>query len=159
MSWQKHRRWRGACRSPAFSPSSPLFFERVLLNFMLGNGDAHLKNFSMLETDGGALRLSPAYDLVCSKAVIPREMDCALTLNGRPNKLSRRDFEQFADTLNIPPKALRGILERFSQGFPILLRLIACSRLSDDLQERIRRVMEERHRRLFARPAAVSAPE
>ena len=52
-----------------------LFFERVLLNFLLGDGDAHLKNFSLLETKDGGLRLSPAHDIVCSKAVIPKETD------------------------------------------------------------------------------------
>lgn len=39
------------------------FFERIIVFFLLGNGDAHLKNFSLLETTDG-LRLSPAYDVV-----------------------------------------------------------------------------------------------
>src|SRR5207249_2537150 len=79
-----------------------LFFERVLLNFLLGNGDAHLKNFSLLETEDGGLRLSPAYDLVCSKAVIPKETDFAITLNGKADKITRRDFEKFSETSKIP---------------------------------------------------------
>ena len=39
------------------------FFERLVVFFLLGNCDAHLKNFSLLEVDGG-LRLSPVYDVV-----------------------------------------------------------------------------------------------
>lgn len=126
-----------------------LFFERALLNFLLGNGDAHHKNFSMLETDDGGLRLSPAYDIVCSKAVIPKEADCALTLNGKQNKIGMGDFKQLGDTLKIPIKVVGAIMERFRKGFPIMMDMLPHSRLSDDMRDRIRRVMEERHQRLF----------
>lgn len=37
--------------------------------FTFSNGDAHLKNFSLLETDAGDFILSPAYDLVSSRIV------------------------------------------------------------------------------------------
>ncbi len=40
------------------------FFRMVLVNFILCNGDAHAKNFSMLEADGGAWRLAPVYDVM-----------------------------------------------------------------------------------------------
>lgn len=126
-----------------------LFFERVLLNFLLGNGDAHLKNFSMLETDAGGLRLSPAYDIVCSKAVIPKETDCALTLNGKSDKITRRDFERFGEALKIPAKPVRDIFEQFSQGFPMMLEEIQHSRLSAELQDKVRQIIEVRHQRLF----------
>lgn len=36
----------------------------VVLNSLLGNGDAHAKNFSLLHERTGALRLSPLYDLL-----------------------------------------------------------------------------------------------
>jgi serine/threonine-protein kinase HipA len=39
------------------------FFRRLIVFVLVGNCDAHLKNFSLLETDAG-LRLSPAYDIV-----------------------------------------------------------------------------------------------
>ncbi len=78
-----------------------LFFERVLFFFMIGNGDAHLKNFSMLYDSQGRMRLSPAYDIACSKLVIPDEEDMALSLNGRKNKITKRDFDHFAEALKI----------------------------------------------------------
>lgn len=40
------------------------FFRLVLVNFILCNGDAHAKNFSMIDTDNGAWRLAPAYDVM-----------------------------------------------------------------------------------------------
>lgn len=126
-----------------------LLFERVLLNFLLGNGDAHLKNFSMLETDDGGLRLSPAYDIVCSKAVIPKETDCALTLNGKANKIRRGDFDRFGNTLKIPAKVVGDILERFNEGHAMIVEEIQHSRLSPELLDKVRQVVDERRRRLF----------
>lgn len=40
------------------------FFRMVLVNFILCNGDAHAKNFSMIDSDNGAWRLAPAYDVM-----------------------------------------------------------------------------------------------
>lgn len=126
-----------------------LFFERVLLNFLLGNGDAHLKNFSLLEARDAGLRLSPAYDVVCSKAVISRETDFALTLNGKADKITRRDFGKFGEALQIPPKALTDILGRFEQAYSIMTEEICRSRLSADLQDKVQRVVEERRKRIY----------
>lgn len=78
-----------------------LFFERVLFFFIIGNGDAHLKNFSIIYDEEAHIRLSPAYDIVSSKLVIPDEEDIALPMNGKKNKITSKDFEQFARTLKI----------------------------------------------------------
>ena len=40
------------------------YFSLVVFNYLFSNGDAHLKNFSLLETLSGDYTLSPAYDLV-----------------------------------------------------------------------------------------------
>jgi serine/threonine-protein kinase HipA len=81
-----------------------LFYERVIFNFLIGNGDAHFKNFSILYHEPGGVRLSPAYDIVCSRLVIPNEQDSALTVNGKKNNLLRQDFDALADLLEIPPR-------------------------------------------------------
>ena len=133
-----------------------LFFERVLLNFLLGNGDAHLKNFSMLEAVDGGLRLSPAYDIVCSKAVIPKELDCALTLNGKHNDIRREDIRRLGDVLKIPAKAVDAIFGRFEQGYPRMIEQVQYSRLAEEMKGKVRQVMEERHQRLFGRQDALT---
>ena len=70
----------------------------ILFNFAIGNGDAHRKNFSLLTGEDGTVALSPAYDLVSSRLVIPEEdAELALTLNGRRNRLNRGDFLAFAN--------------------------------------------------------------
>jgi serine/threonine-protein kinase HipA len=40
--------------------------QAITLNVMLGNGDAHAKNFSMLHRASGGLTLTPLYDLICT---------------------------------------------------------------------------------------------
>lgn len=43
------------------------FFKLIVFNYLFSNEDAHLKNFSLLETFSGDYILSPAYDLVNSR--------------------------------------------------------------------------------------------
>lgn len=46
------------------------FFIRQTVNTLIGNSDAHLKNFSVLYRNGIDLELSPAYDIVCVSALV-----------------------------------------------------------------------------------------
>ncbi len=52
---------------PAWRVELLKFYRIVLFNFLFCNGDAHLKNFSVIETQDGDFRLSPAYDLLNTK--------------------------------------------------------------------------------------------
>jgi len=50
-------------------PSLQSIFRQTVFNTLIGNGDAHLKNFGLLYDDKSII-LSPAYDIVCTKAHI-----------------------------------------------------------------------------------------
>src|ERR1700732_2346102 len=57
-------------------------FVLIVLNCVLRNGDAHLKNFGIVYDDvRGEARLAPVYDLVTTSAYLPKD-SMALTLNG-----------------------------------------------------------------------------
>ncbi len=62
-------------------------FRLIIFNYVFSNGDAHLKNFSLLETISGDYLLSPAYDLICSRIHV-NDPDVALK-----NGLFNDDFE------------------------------------------------------------------
>lgn len=47
---------------PAWRIEIEKYFKVVLFNFLFSNGDAHLKNFSVLETSRGDFRLAFDYD-------------------------------------------------------------------------------------------------
>ncbi len=70
-------------------------FKILIFNYLFSNGDAHLKNFSLLETPLGDYRLSPAYDLLNTKIHID-DKDFALDDGLLPGTLSRGKInEQF----------------------------------------------------------------
>lgn len=56
----------GILRNVATPDSLERLLEAVTVNALIGNGDAHAKNFSLLHTDDGALTLAPLYDLMCT---------------------------------------------------------------------------------------------
>ncbi|MDR0799866.1 MAG: HipA domain-containing protein [Dysgonamonadaceae bacterium] len=49
---------------PAWRVEIEKYFSLVVFNYLFSNGDAHLKNFSLLESTSGDYLLSPAYDLI-----------------------------------------------------------------------------------------------
>ncbi|MBA3687164.1 MAG: HipA domain-containing protein, partial [Planctomycetes bacterium] len=56
------------------------YFRRVVFCFAVGNGDAHVRNFSILREVDGFVELSPAYDLLCTNVHLPDESDLALSI-------------------------------------------------------------------------------
>lgn len=122
-----------------------LLFEIVVLNFIIGNGDAHFKNYSMITYDDVDWRLAPVYDLVCSKLVIPKDRDSALTINGKENNLKRKDFDTLADYNKIPEKVR---YEKFNKKFDTISRIIKASHLDAEKQERFIEIVKERLNRL-----------
>ena len=122
-----------------------LFFERVILNFILGNGDAHLKNYSISYRDIDNIRLTPAYDIVCSKLVLPDEEDSAITINGKKNRLKIEDFNKLAEYLNIPLKVR---YEKFENKFAAMRKIIDCSSIAKEKQQQFLGIIEERLVRL-----------
>ncbi|WP_366180617.1 HipA domain-containing protein [Actinomyces timonensis] len=53
---------------------------RTVFNLLAGNGDAHLKNWSLIYPDRRTARLSPAYDLVCTASHLPNPENPDLAL-------------------------------------------------------------------------------
>lgn len=120
-------------------------YERVVFFFIIGNGDAHLKNYSVLYHENGQIRLSPAYDIVSSKLVIPDEEDAALSINGRKNKITKKDFIQFAEFLDIP----KAIGEYFYlDKKELIINLVRTSYLPDEEKEKLTSIVEKRFQRL-----------
>jgi len=74
----------------------------------------HLKNFSMLENINGSFTLSPAYDLLSTFLVIDNEIEqTSLTINGKKNKLKRKDFDVLAERLSLNEKQKENSYQKF----------------------------------------------
>ncbi len=85
------------------------FARRLLVNILLANGDAHLKNWSLLYSDAITPRLSPAYDIVTTNVYIEGERQFALNLNNNKDwyKVSYAHFEAWAKKTNVPWRAIK----------------------------------------------------
>ncbi|WP_080522097.1 type II toxin-antitoxin system HipA family toxin [Methyloprofundus sedimenti] len=85
------------------------FARRLLVNILLANGDAHLKNWSLLYQDQVTPRLSPAYDIVTTSVYFDNETQFALNL-GKTKEwftVTEDNFQYWANKSGIPWRALK----------------------------------------------------
>ena len=71
---------------PAYLVEAPKLLKRLIFNYLFSNGDAHFKNFSLIETSMGDFKLSPAYDLLHSRIHV-EDSDFALNDGLLPKNL------------------------------------------------------------------------
>lgn len=89
------------------------FARRLLVNVLLANGDAHLKNWSFLYPDKITPRLSPAYDIVTTNVLIENETRFALNL-GKTKEwyaVTLAHFKKWADQSGIPWRVIKPHLD------------------------------------------------
>ena len=68
------------CRDP--HQTCLTVYKRILASILIGNTDAHLKNFAMFYMSDGSLTLTPMYDVVCS-SFYPKFVELALKINNQ----------------------------------------------------------------------------
>ena len=121
------------------------FFERVLLNYVIGNADAHLKNFSILLNEKGKYILSPAYDLVSSNLAIPEEKEeTALSLAGKKRNFKRRDFVEFGKTIGVKEPYINKCLQKYINAKKTMYQLTDESMLSEFEKDRFKNIVQKR---------------
>ncbi len=90
-------------------------YELAIFSFITGNGDMHLKNYSLITRTEG-VTLAPAYDLLNTRLVISENEDpedSALTINGKRRKITLEDFHHLANSLGLIRKQTENVLKRF----------------------------------------------
>lgn len=128
------------------------FFEIVLFSFLTGNTDMHLKNYSLLTTADGEIRLAPAYDLVATKLVVPADLEeSALTINGKKNRLNHADFMAFAESAGLNGAAFQKILQKFQRKMPAANASIKGSWMSEASKSAYFKLFDERAKRIFSK--------
>ncbi|MGH6932990.1 MAG: type II toxin-antitoxin system HipA family toxin, partial [Dongiaceae bacterium] len=117
--------------TPACIPAEGTrLFQRILACLLVGNTDAHFKNFAMFHTPDG-LRLTPAYDLVASSNYRPYQQ-IALSIGGAANlsigALRAKHIAAMAEAFGIPPRAVAGAVEELGDRIQA-----ACDVVTDTL--------------------------
>ena len=125
------------------------FYEQVLVSFLIGNNDMHLKNFSLIATEKNQYTLAPAYDMVATKLLIPEDFEeLALHLNGKKRKLSRKNFDEAMSKANIPNKAIKNLWKRVENSMQYWGNIIKNSFLSDKNKAVFTELIKERAKQI-----------
>lgn len=143
---------------PAWRIEIEKFFKIVIFNFLFSNGDAHLKNFSVIETSKGDFRLAPAYDLLNTHLHVD-DSDFALSrglfrdgekseflqFNGKANG---RSFEEFGKRIGVSEKRVTEILTQFTTQYILIEQLVEASFLLPDTKKTYLTEYRQRRNRL-----------
>ena len=129
---------------PTYQVELEKYFKLILFNYLFSNGDAHIKNFSVMHKSEIGYVLTPFYDLLCTRIHSPHESDMALMLF-KDNRFSSAyenygfytysDFEEFAEILGIRPKRFRNIVANMLSNEKEVTALVKASFLSHDIKE------------------------
>ena len=128
-------------------------FQLVLFCYLTGNSDMHLKNYSLLRDEQDDIKLSPAYDLLSTKILLPSDKEeYAITINGRKSNLRRTDFDKLAISFGIAEKVLTSIYNKFPKVYNDWEMLINKSFLADSTKDKYINLIQERHQKLVLQP-------
>jgi serine/threonine-protein kinase HipA len=87
------------------------FIQQLVFAYLSCNGDAHAKNFSILQDGSGEWHPSPAYDLPCS--YVYGDTSMALTIGGRSREdIGRAQFLALGGALGLPERAVGRVLDQ-----------------------------------------------
>lgn len=97
------------------------FVHRFLFNFIIGNRDAHGKNFSFV-MDQGKIVLSPAYDLV-NTTIYPFSTENAMSVNGKfePDLVEHEDWIAMFENSHLKPKLYAQLMRQLANTLPALV--------------------------------------
>ncbi|RXS44169.1 type II toxin-antitoxin system HipA family toxin [Idiomarina sp. 29L] len=90
--------------SPQGLKNAQKMAKRLLGNILLANGDAHLKNWSLIYLDGITPQLSPAYDIVSTLPYVKGENGAALNMAKVKNwyETNMETFKKWAERADVP---------------------------------------------------------
>ena len=142
----------------AYAVEVEKLFRHVIFNYLIHNGDAHVKNFSLFRDQGtGMTRLTPAYDLLNTRLHLPNESAMALDLFDNDFTTASYDslgfhayddFYEFGVRLGIAPQRITRHLAEMVSHETAILALLDNSFLSSALVGRYKEMVKDRHRAL-----------
>lgn len=119
------------------------FWEQVLFSWITGNSDMHLKNFSLYSNKPDIYVLTPAYDLLATKLVIPEDSEeLALTLGGKKKKIKKTDFVTAMQSTGLEEKIIKNILDKFRKASSGWMDFIDLSFVREETKERYKNLID-----------------
>lgn len=124
------------CTFPAIEKAR--LFKIVLFNYLIGNEDMHLKNYSVILRNG-KVELSPAYDLLNTSIVLQGEFEeIALTLKGKKSNLNYDVLINYfgKERCGLTDRIIEKTVDTIQKALSSWFELIEISFLSDDMKDR-----------------------
>jgi len=121
-------------------------FKMVIFNYLIGNEDMHLKNFSII-TEDGKVTLSPCYDLVNSTIEYKKQdEEIALPLKGKKKHLTRNLLVDYfgMERCELTSKSIEKVLETIASSVPKWKELIDISFLSKEMKGKYHDLLDAR---------------
>ncbi len=121
-------------------------FRLTLFNFLVGNEDQHLKNFSLITRDG-KVSLSPAYDLINTTIALPApQEEIALPVMGKKRNLTRKILIEYLgkERLGLNERTIGHVVNELEHVLPNWRELIGKSFLSREMREKYFGLLLER---------------
>jgi serine/threonine-protein kinase HipA len=126
-------------------------FKLTLFNFLCGNEDMHLKNFSLIRRNG-KVKLSPAYDLLNTTVAMPNpQEELALTLAGRKSKITKENLIDYyaKERLGLAKIIIEQTLHEIETQKEHWDKLIHISFLSEEMKKKYIDLINLRWERIF----------
>jgi serine/threonine-protein kinase HipA len=125
------------------------FLKMTLFNFLLGNTDAHLKNFALFhflnKNKQAAYRLTPFYDIFPSLLFAPKDNDeLGLSLNNKKNKFKKSDFESLGRLLKLGPRTIPAFISNFRKARELLINAMDAYGVSYENQYKVLELAKKR---------------
>jgi serine/threonine-protein kinase HipA len=122
---------------PAYLVEAPKLMKILIFNYLFSNGDAHFKNFSLIETSMGDFKLSPAYDLLNSRIHI-EDKDFALEDGLLPKNMAQgkvfSEFKFLSEKAGINEKVYDDLLNTMLNQTDLVQKLTFSSFLDEKTQ-------------------------
>lgn len=123
-------------------------FKQFCFAWLTGNGDLHAKNISILSTEDGEWRISPAYDLPSTLPYGDKAL--ALSIGGKKTGHSRRSLIDFGLTIGLTEKLATKVLDEILNSTERVIEDLRNGALPFNPQIISDTVAELRHRRRTA---------
>ncbi|HPR73598.1 MAG TPA: HipA domain-containing protein [Bacteroidales bacterium] len=123
-----------------------VLFKLVMFNYLIGNEDQHLKNFSVI-TEDGKVKLSPCYDLLNTTIEYKKpDEEIALPLKGEKKHLTYNMLVKYygLEKCELTTKSIDKVLETLSSAIPVWKSIINSSFLSKGMKEKYLELLEIR---------------
>ena len=128
-------------------------FKITLFNYLCGNEDMHLKNFSLIRRNG-KVELSPAYDLLNTTIAMPNpQEEMALTLAGRKSKFSKENLIDYfgKERLGLTKITIENTLNEIEKQRAPWEQFIEISFLSETMKKKYINLLAQRWSKLYSK--------